>query len=83
MGQANPYPMADIVRERTALAVFPYLEVDVEVWVAEHAHELVWFNFHRFRYRDPALEAWLGQVGAFLTSRPAIDVERHRYFSHP
>ena len=33
-------PLADDVRERTALEVFPFREIEAEVWAASHAHEL-------------------------------------------
>lgn len=81
MGSASPHPLADTVRERTALEVFPYRNEDARVWAARHAHELRWFNFHRFRYREPALEAWLVQVGGVLTSPSELEAARRRHQS--
>lgn len=79
----NDLPMADQIREQTALELFPFRDLSPDVWAARHAHEVRWFNFHQFRYRDRLLDAWLCSLGRLLTSPTELEAARRRHLSHP
>ena len=76
-------PMADQIRERTALELFPFRELAPDEWAARHAHETRWFNFHQFHYRDPGLDQWLQALGRLLVSPTELEAARRRHLSHP
>ncbi len=76
-------PPADRVREQTALHLFPIHDQSAQEWGARNAHELRWFNFHRFRYQDPVLDRWLGDLGAVLSSPAELEAARRRHLTHP
>ena len=75
-------PVADPVREQTALRLFPIHAMSAAEWAARHGFELRWFNYHRFRYRDPALDRWLQDLGAVLAAPSALEAARRRHLTH-
>ena len=52
-----------------------------EEYAARHAHEWGCFSYHRYRYRDPALGAWIGRLGAILSSEGEIERCRQRFLT--
>lgn len=83
LGHDRDLPMADRVREQTALELFPFRELAADAWAARHAHEMRWFNFHQFRYRDHELDSWLRSLGRLLMSPSDLEAARRRHLSHP
>jgi hypothetical protein len=57
------------------------LRLPPEEYVARHAHALGCFSFHFYRYRDPALGAWVRRVGEILSSAQEVEQCRQRYLS--
>ena len=57
--------------ERVALAVraFPYRSVTPAAYVADHGPAMTAFTYDDERYDDPALDAWILEVGHLLRSR--------------
>lgn len=82
-GRDDDLPMADQIRERTALELFPYRELAPDAWAAKHAHEMRWFNFHQFRYRDVGLDQWLQALGQLLVNPTELEAARRRHLTHP
>ncbi len=54
------------------------LRASPEEYVARHAHALACFSFHFYRYRDPALGAWVGRVGELLLKEEEVERCRQR-----
>src|SRR5437762_925844 len=52
-----------------------------EEYAARHAHHLGCFSFHRYRYRDPVLGAWVRRLGEILTSPGEIEHCQHQFLS--
>jgi hypothetical protein len=42
------------------------LAMSPEEYAARHGHRWGCFSYHRYRYRDPALGAWIRRVGEIL-----------------
>jgi hypothetical protein len=42
------------------------LQMSPEEYAARHAHEWGCFSFHRYRYQDPVLGAWVRRLGEIL-----------------
>lgn len=62
------------VGEKLIAALFPYLLMSPEEWVAREG--LSWFERFELglcRYRDTELEAWLHRVQALLSSKEQIE----------
>lgn len=53
-------------REALAARAFPFRTVTPDAWVAEHGAEMTAFTYDDDRYADPALDAWLLEVGRLL-----------------
>jgi hypothetical protein len=62
-------PLADPEREARAASVFPYRDVSPDAYVAEHGEAMIGFTYDDVRYADPALDAWLLEVGRLLHER--------------
>jgi hypothetical protein len=62
-------PEAAADRERRAAAAFPYRTVAPEAYVAAHGADMIGFTYDDVRYVDPALDAWLLEVGRLLRER--------------
>jgi hypothetical protein len=57
------------------------LRMSPEEYAARHAHALGCFSFHLYRYRDPALGAWVRRVAEILTTEGEVERCRQRYLS--
>lgn len=62
-------PRADADREALAARSFPYRSVTPAAYVAEHGDAMPGFTYDEARYADPALDAWLAEVGRLLRAR--------------
>ena len=62
-------PLADPERQARAAAAFPYRSVSPAAYVAEHGDDMAGFTYDDERYDDPALDAWLVELGALLRAR--------------
>jgi hypothetical protein len=62
-------PPADPEREALATRAFPFRSVDPATYVAEHGDAMGAFTYDEARYADPALDAWLIEVGRLLRTR--------------
>jgi hypothetical protein len=62
-------PAASPAREARAAGAFPYRDVSPAAYLAEHGEAMVGFTYDDVRYRDPALDAWLLEVGRLLRER--------------
>jgi hypothetical protein len=57
------------------------LRMSPEEYVARHVHALGCFSYHFYRYRDPALGAWVHRVGEILATAGAVERCRQRFLS--
>jgi hypothetical protein len=57
------------------------LRLSPEEYVARHAHALGCFSFHFYRYRDPALGAWVRRVGELLSTEDEVERCRRQFLS--
>ena len=57
------------------------LRLDPEEFVARRAHGIGAFAFHRYRFADPDLGAWVRRVGALLASDAEVERCRERVLS--
>jgi hypothetical protein len=57
------------------------LRLSPEEYVARHAHALGCFAFHGYRYRDPALGAWVRRVGELLSTEGEVERCRQQFLS--
>jgi hypothetical protein len=57
------------------------LQGEPEEYVARNAHNLLCFAFHRYRFRDPELGAWVRRVGELLESDQEVERCRERFLS--
>lgn len=57
------------------------LRLSPEEYVARHAHAVGCFSLHLYRYRDPALGAWVRRVGELLSSKDEVERCRRRFLS--
>ena len=62
-------PQANPGREAVAKRGFPFREVTPEAYVAEHADAMPGFTYDDESYADPALDAWILEVGRLLRER--------------
>jgi hypothetical protein len=62
-------PPADPEREALAARAFPFRSVEPAAYVAEHGDAMRAFTYDEARYADPALDAWLIEVGRLLRRR--------------
>ena len=58
--------MASPDRESLAARAFPFRDVAPADYVAEHGDAMTAFTYDDERYADPALDAWLLEVGRLL-----------------
>ena len=59
-------PRVNPGREALARRHFPYRDVTPEAYVTEHGADMVGFTDDDESYADPALDAWLLEVGRLL-----------------
>jgi len=62
-------PRANPGREAVAKHGFPYREVSAADYVAEHGDAMPGFTYDDESYADPALDAWVVEVGQLLRER--------------
>lgn len=62
-------PQAEPEREALAARAFPYRSEPPSSYVAAHGEDMVGFTYDEQRYADPALDAWLLEVGRLLRER--------------
>lgn len=62
-------PAADPAREALAARAFPYRTELPAGYVAAHGPDMAGFTYDEERYADPALDAWLLEVGRLLRDR--------------
>ena len=67
----SPGDRAPASPEREALAAraFPFRDTTPAAYVAEHGAAITAFTYDDDRYADPALDAWLLEVGRLLRDR--------------
>ena len=51
------------------MRAFPYRSQTPAGYVAAHGEDMVGFTYDEQRYADPALDAWLLEVGRLLRER--------------
>jgi hypothetical protein len=66
---AEERPMASPERQALAARAFPYASVPPAAYVAEHGDAMTAFTYDDERYADPALDAWILEVGRLLRER--------------
>jgi hypothetical protein len=59
-------PIARSEREALAARAFPFRTMTPAAYVAEHGAAMTAFTYDDERYADPALDAWLLEVGRLL-----------------
>jgi hypothetical protein len=69
--EAADRPLASPAREARAAEAFPFRAVSPAAYVAEHGDAMIGFTYDDVRYRDPALDGWLLEVGRLLRERRA------------
>jgi len=52
-----------------------------EEYAARHAHEWGCFAYHRYRFQDPILGAWIRRLGEILSSANEIEDCRQRFLT--
>jgi hypothetical protein len=57
------------------------LRLSPEEYTARHAHALGCFSFDSYRYRDPALGAWVRRVGEILATEGEVERCQQRFLS--
>lgn len=67
--EAGPRPRANPGREALARQHFPFRDTTPEEYVATHGEAMVGFTYDEESYADPALDAWLLEVGRLLRER--------------
>lgn len=71
-------PLAGAERQSHAATVFPYRSVSPAAYADAHGEGMTGFTFDDERYDDPALDAWLLELGDLLRARRAAPAERPR-----
>lgn len=63
---ASPLPAADPEREARAAALFPWRTESPVEYAARHGAAMTGYTYDAYRYADPALDAWLRELGEIL-----------------
>jgi hypothetical protein len=66
---AEGRPPADPEREARADASFPWRTQSAAEYAETHGAAMAGYTFDAYSYADPALEAWLRELGALLRER--------------
>jgi hypothetical protein len=64
--EAEGRPAADPEREARASASFPWRTESAADYAAAHGAAMVGYTYDAYTYSDPALEAWLRELGEQL-----------------
>jgi hypothetical protein len=62
-------PPADAEREAKAATFFPWRSQSAAEYAATHGAAMVGYTYDAYTYTDPALEAWLRELGELLRAR--------------
>lgn len=57
------------------------LRMSPEEYAARHAHEWACFSFDQYRFRDPALGAWVRRLGEILFTEGEVERCRQRFLT--
>ena len=57
------------------------LMLSPEEYAARHAQEWLCFSYHRYRYRDATLGAWIRRLGEIVVNEDEIEKCRKRYLT--
>jgi hypothetical protein len=57
------------------------LALSPEEYAARHAHEWACFAFHRYRFQDPLLGAWVRRLGEILDSESEVERCQQRFLT--
>jgi hypothetical protein len=60
---------ADAKREANAMTFFPWRTQSAAEYAATHGAAMVGYTYDAYTYTDPALEAWLRELGELLRAR--------------
>ena len=60
---------ADPEREARAAAFFPWRSQSAAEYAATHGAAMVGYTYDAYTYTDPALEAWLRELGELLRAQ--------------
>ncbi|HTI29269.1 MAG TPA: hypothetical protein VL687_02790 [Methylomirabilota bacterium] len=60
---------ADAEREAKAATFFPWQSQSAAEYAATHGAAMVGYTYDAYTYTDPALEAWLRELGELLRAR--------------
>ena len=60
---------ADAEREAKAATFFPWQSQSAAEYAATHGAAMVGYTYDAYTYTDPALEAWLRELGQLLRAR--------------
>ena len=62
-------PRADAEREERAATFFPWRTETAAEYAARYGAAMIGYTYDAYSYSDPALEAWLRELGELLRSR--------------
>jgi hypothetical protein len=63
---ADGRPAADAEREARARSSFPWRSQSAADYAATHGAAMIGYTYDAYTYSDPALEAWLRELGELL-----------------
>ena len=66
---AEGRPPADAEREARATTLFPWRTESAAEYAATHGAAMTGYTYDAYTYSDPALEAWLHELGELLRAR--------------
>jgi len=69
LAEAGSLPAADHEREARARTFFPWLSESPAEYAARHGAEMIGYTYDAYSYADPALQAWLAELGEILRAR--------------
>ncbi|TMB56442.1 MAG: hypothetical protein E6J47_05055 [Chloroflexi bacterium] len=69
LAQAGTLPAADPEREARARTFFPWSSESPAEYAARHGAEMIGYTYDAYTYTDPALQAWLVELGEILRAR--------------
>ena len=67
--EASPRPPADPERAARAAAYFPWQTETPAEYAARYGAAMTGYTYDAYTYADPALEAWLRELGEILRER--------------
>ncbi len=67
--EGEPLPPADAEREARADSFFPWRTETAAEYAAQYGAAMTGYTYDAYTYTDPALEAWLVELGETLRRR--------------